>query len=144
MLPPDSVVAMWGLLALACLVGIVVGVRAEGRWFAERGKERSWRMLRICSIPIFISSAGLIVLVTRSIGGPAALMALYVMLFTVAPAVYFLQHWIAGRWLKPPLSVGESAWIGFSGLLIVTGPPALISATNPWVHSAARLLEILF
>jgi hypothetical protein len=139
--PPDSVLAMWGLLALACLVAIAHCIRAEGRWFAEHGKRRSWLMLRICTIPITLSSVGLVVLAVRLIGGPEVL---YVMLFVVAPIVYFLQHWIAGRWLTPRLSAGESAWIGFSGLLILTGPPAVLSGTNPWVHAAARLLDILF
>src|SRR5690348_15314867 len=119
---PDFVLAVWGLVALACLVAIAHCIRAEGRWFAGHGKRRSWLTLRICTIPIAISSAGLVVLAVRLIGGAEARMVLYVMLFGVAPIVYFLQHWIAGRWLTPPLSAGESAWIGFSGLLILAGP----------------------
>src|SRR5690348_7461973 len=99
---------------LACLVAIALAIRAEGRWFAEHGKRKSWLTLRICTIPIAISSAGLVVLAVRLVGGPEALLVLYVMLFVAAPIVYFLQHWIAGRWLKPPLSGSESAWIGFS------------------------------
>jgi hypothetical protein len=138
------VLAMWGLLALACLVAIAHCIRAEGRWFAEHGKRRSWLVLRICTVPIAISSAGLVVLATRLVGGPEALTVLYVMLFVAAPIVYFLQHWIAGRWLTPPLSRGESAWIGFSGLLILAGPPAILSGTTPWVHAAARLFDTLF
>ena len=131
-------------MALACLVAVGLGIRQEGRWFTERGKRRSWLALRICSIPIAISTAGLVFLVTRSIGGPESLMGLYVMLFTAVPVVYFAQHWIAGRWLKPPLSGSESAWIGFSGLLILAGPPAVLAGTNPWVQAATRLLDNLF
>jgi hypothetical protein len=135
---------MWSLMALACLVAVGLGIRQEGRWFAERGKRRSWLALRICSIPIAISTAGLVFLATRSIGGPESLLGLYIMLFTAVPIVYFAQHWIAGRWLTPRLSGGESSWIGFSGLMAVIAPPALISAFNPWLHDAARLLDILF
>ena len=142
--PSDTLFAVWCLLALACLVGVSLGVRAEGRWFAEHGKRRSWFLLRICSIPIAISTFGLVILVTRLIGGADALAVLYVVLFTAAPVAYFGQHWIAGRWLTPRLSGGESAWIAFSGLLAVVTPPALITALNPWARDAAVFLDILF
>lgn len=142
--PSDSLFLVWCLLTLACIVGAVLAIRAEGRWFAEQGKRRSWLTLRICSIPIAISAFGLAILAARSIGGPDVLNVLYVMLFTAAPVAYFGQHWIAGHWLTPRLSGGESAWIAFSGLLVVVAPPALISALNPWARDAAVFLDILF
>jgi hypothetical protein len=142
--PSDSLFLVWCLLTLACIVGVAMAIRAEGRWFTENGKRRSWLLLRICSIPIAISTFGLVILLARTIGGPEVLGVLYALLFTAAPVAYFGQHWIAGRWLTPRLSGGESAWIAFSGLLIVVAPPALISALNPWAHDAAVFLDILF
>src|SRR5215813_4991908 len=110
----DSILVVWAVLALACIIGVALAIRAEGRWFASQDKKRPWLTLRLCTIPIVISTGGLVVLIAV-LGGNTR--ALYAALFAVAPVVYFGQHWIAGRWLKPPLSGGESAWIGFSGLL---------------------------
>ena len=142
--PSDSLFVVWCLLALASLAGVALGIRAEGRWFGEHGKRRSWLLLRISSIPITISTFGFVILVTRLIGGPDVLKVWYIMLFTAAPVAYFGQHWIAGRWLMPRLSGGESAWIAFSGLLAVALPPAMIVALNPWARDAAVFLDILF
>jgi hypothetical protein len=135
---PESVPHVWAVLAAAVLVAIWLGIRQEGRWFAARDKRGSWLVLRISTIPIAIATAGAVTLVTRSVKGPEALFAFYAMLFTGAPLVYFTLHWIVGRCLEPRLAGGETAWIGFSGLMIVVGPAALASAMHPWVFLIAR------
>jgi hypothetical protein len=135
---PASVPYVWAVLAAAVLVAIWLGIRQESRWFAAHGKGRPWCTLRICTIPITIATAGAVIVVTRSVKGPEALFAFYAMLLTGAPLVYFTLHWIVGRYLEPRLTGGETAWIGFSGLMIVLGPAALASAMHPWVFLIAR------
>ena len=139
--PPAALPYVWAVLAAAALIGIWIGIRAEGRWFAARSKGGAWLTLRICTIPIAIATAGLVLIVTRAVSGPEALLAFFAMLLTGAPLFYFGMHWIAARWLKPRLTTGEIAWIGFSGLMIVVGPAALANAAHPWVFMLARSLS---
>ena len=132
---------IWAVLAVAALVVIALGIRAEGRWFAARSKRGPWLTLRICTIPIAIATVGLVLMVTRAVRGPEALLAFFAMLLTGAPLFYFGMHWIVARWLKPRLETGEVAWIGFSGLMVAVGPAALANAAHPWVFMLARSLS---
>ena len=141
--PPGTVIVLWALIALACLTGIALGIREEGRWFSARDKRQSWRTLRLCTLPIAISTAGLVIIVTRSAGSPGTPIAFYASLLTLAPLAWFGLHWIAARWIEPRLSRGEIAWIGFSGLLILVMPPAVISGTQPWVLAFAGAIDRL-
>ena len=138
--PPQSVIVIWGLLALLALVLIGIFIRHEGRWFAARNKRSSWLVLRICTIPIAAATAFVVIAGSRSVSGPEALLVFFVLLFTVAPLMHFGLHWLIGRFLNPALMIGESAWIAFSGLLIVVGPAALGSAAHPWIHVISRSL----
>lgn len=135
---PPALPYIWAVLAAAILVAIWLGMRTEGRWFAARGKGSSWRTLRICTIPIAIATAGLLLMVSRAVTGPEALLVFYLGIFTAAPVFYFAMHWIAGLWLRPRLTTGEVGWIGFTGLVVAIGPAAFASAAHPWVFMVAR------
>lgn len=125
---------IWGVLALGALLVIGWVLRAERRRFAARGKAGAWLGLRLASVPIALAAAAAVWLPARAVGGPEALAAFYLLMFSLGPLVYFGLHWFIGRWARPALSAAESAAIGGSGLLLVILPVLLASMASPWVH----------
>jgi hypothetical protein len=125
---------IWSVLALAALLLVGLALRAERRRFAARGKAGAWLWVRLASLPIGLAAAAAVWLPARAVGGPEALAAFYLLMFSLGPLVYFGLHWLAGRMATPALSGGESAAIGGSGLLLVIFPALLASMAAPWVH----------
>jgi len=85
-------------------------------------------------VPIALAAAAAVWLPARAVGGPEALAAFYLLMFSLGPLVYFGLHWFIGRRARPALSAAESAAIGGSGLLLVILPALLASMALPWVH----------
>ena len=125
---------VWGVLGLGALLLIALALRAERRHFAARGKAGAWLLLRLASLPIGLLAAAAVWLPARAVRGPEALAALYLLMFSLGPLVYFGLHWLVGRRATPALSAGESMAIGGSGLLMVILPALLASMASPWVH----------
>jgi hypothetical protein len=124
---------IWGVLALGALLTIGLALRAERQRFAAPGKAGAWLWVRLTSLPIALLAAAAVILLARTVSGPEALAAFYLLMFTLGPLIYFGLHWLAGRMATPTLSVSESAAIGGSGLLIVILPAMLASMASPWV-----------
>ncbi|MCC7312640.1 MAG: hypothetical protein IT510_15500 [Sulfuritalea sp.] len=129
---------IWSVLALAALLLVGLALRAERRRFAARGKAGAWLGVRLASLPIGLAAAAAVWLPTRAVGGPEALAAFYLLMFSLGPLVYFGLHWLAGRMATPALSGGESAAIGGSGLLLVIFPALLASMAAPWVYQLGQ------
>lgn len=132
---------VWGVLALGALLTIGLAVRAERKRFAARGKAGAWLWVRLISLPVALLAAGAVILLARSVGGPEALAAFYLLMFTLGPLIYFGLLWLAGLMAKPTLSVSESAAIGGSGLLIVILPAMLASMASPWVYQLGQVAQ---
>lgn len=125
---------IWSVLALAALLLVGLALRAERRRFAARDKAGAWLWVRLASLPIGLLAAAAVWLPARAVHGPEALAALYLLMFSLGPLVYFGLHWLAGRMATPVLSAGESASIAGSGLLMVILPALLASMASPWVY----------
>lgn len=125
---------IWGTLGLTTLLLIGLALRAERRRFEARGKAGAWLWVRLASLPAALLAAGAVFLLARSVGGPEALAAFYLSMFTLGPLVYFGLLCVAGRMATPPLNTGESASIGGSGLLMALVPALLASMASPWVY----------
>lgn len=133
--------SIWGALALLALAAILLYLRVERRRFAAHGKAQPWLLVRLSSLPIALVAAAAVWLPARAIRGPEALAALYLLMFTLGPAVYFALHWLAGRLTTPALHARESAAIGCSGLLIAILPAMLYNTLAPWVHQGALSVQ---
>lgn len=131
-----EVLPYWVALAVLALVAIGFILYAERRGFAIRGKAGPWLALRIASIPIVALTAAAVWLSARAVGGPEALAAFYLLLFTLAPALYFCLHWLVGRGVG--LTGREALGVGLVGLAILIGPPLLFQFTQSWVWDMAR------
>lgn len=129
---------IWGVLALGALLTIGLALRAERNRFAARGKAGAWLWVRLASLPIALLAAGAVILLARSISGPEALAAFYLLIFTLGPLIYFGLLWLAGLMATPALSASESAAMGGSGLLIVILPAMLASMASPWVYQLGQ------
>ena len=129
---------IWGVLALGALLTIGLALRAERRRFAARGKAGAWLWVRLASLPIALLAAGAVILLAGTVSGPEALVAFYLLMFTLGPLIYFGLLWLAGLMATPALSVSESAAIGGSGLLIVILPAMLASMASPWVYQMGQ------
>lgn len=69
-----------------------------------------------------------------------ALAVAYLALITVGPLVFSRDsHWLLGRMLG--LSRGQSAWIGFSGLLMLGIIPAIGQTLMPYAQDLKQFLD---
>ena len=78
---------IWGVLALGALLIIGLALRAERHRFASRGKAGAWLWVRLASLPIAPLAAGAVILLARSVSGPEALAAFYLLMFTLGPLI---------------------------------------------------------
>jgi hypothetical protein len=118
---------MLALFAATALLGLVLVLRWERQRFLARGLGRSWLSVRLCTIPMVLITAALVVIPARNTSGMEGLAVFYLMLLTAAPLVWFGAHWAVGRFVKPPLSFGDSARIAASPLIYVLAV-ALVAA----------------
>lgn len=120
----DRSTVMLSLLAafvLAVLVALGIVLARERRAYARDGKARAWTFVRLAALPLLLATVAVVVVPARAIGGPEALAAFYLALFTAAPLIWFGGHWIAGRAARPALSASES-------FLLAATPPAFLIA----------------
>lgn len=129
--------ALWGMVGIGIAVALALLIRAERTWFRQRGKALPWLVVRLGSLPVMGITVLLAMQSNRSIGGAEPLLVFLISLVTAVPLVYFGGHWLIGKTTSPRLHGGESAWIAFSGLMMIAGPATLISVLNPYIHSAA-------
>lgn len=103
--------------AALSLVGFVFLITWERRIFQARGLGRSWLVVRISTIPIFLITAALVIVPARSIVGMEGLVVFYLLLIAAAPIFWFASHWMAGRLTNPQLTFGDSARIAGTPLV---------------------------
>lgn len=106
------------IFAIASLLVLVLLMRWERRRFLRMGKGGAWLPVRLATIPIALATAALIVVPARSTSGMEGLAVFYALLLAVAPVFWFSAHWLVGRFVRPPLSFGESAQIAGSPLAL--------------------------
>ena len=125
------------MVGIGIAAALALAIRAERAWFRQRGKALPWLVVRLGSLPVAGVTALLAIQSNRSIGGAEPLLAFLISLVTAVPLVYFGGHWLLGKTTIPRLRGGESAWIAFSGLMMLAGPATLVSMANPYIHSLA-------
>lgn len=106
------------LFAVLSLVAFAFLLRWERRYFLQLGKVSGWLPVRIATLPIALITAALVIIPARSTSGMEGLAVFYALLFTLAPAFWFGAHWLAGKLVRPSLSLGESARIAVSPLAL--------------------------
>lgn len=138
---PASVLSQWGIVALVALLIIAILIRAEAQHFRQQGQGAAWLKLRIATLPILaISIVAVIGTYTATgIKGMEALAVAYLALFSVGPLVHFGLHWLLGKMLG--LGRGQTAWIAFSGLLMIGIVPATAGMLMPHLQTASRALS---
>lgn len=137
--PTPTILFIWALLALCCVIGIALAVRAEGRHFRQRQHYQEWFWLRLATLLIVVLSLIPVLLVSRSISGMEALAGFYLMLLLIVPPLYFGLHLLLGSLLG--LRSGQSMQIAGSGLLVLLGVPITASTAQPWVFGLAQRLD---
>lgn len=140
----DRSTVMLSLLAafvLAMLAGLGVVLMRERRAYAREGKARAWAFVRIAALPLLIATVAVVLVPTRAIGGPEALAALYGLLFTAAPLIWFGGHWIAGRAARPALSASESFLLAATLPAFVIAAAFLAGALQPLAWSITLAAE---
>lgn len=129
------------LLGGAALLALLLGLLwLESRFFKASGRVGSWFALRLVSTVATPLTLLALLGPALAISGPEALGVFYLSLLTTAPAVWFGSHWLAGRWLRPPLSAAESFALAVSGLALLAIPVfAALYAEAP-LHATARAM----
>ena len=112
---------MLALFAALALVAFGFFIRFERAQFHRKGKGGAWLAVRLATIPIAMVTAAALMVPTRSISGMEALGVFYILLFTAAPILWFVLHWIVGKMVKPRLTFGESALIAITPIMFAIG-----------------------
>ena len=124
--------ALLAIFAIASLLALALLMRWERRRFLRMGKGGAWLRVRLATVPIALATAALIVVPARRTSGMEGLAVFYALLLAVAPAFWFGAHWVVGRFVRPPLSLGESAQIA--------GSPLALGIALSWVAHALQPL----
>lgn len=135
----STVMAIWSVFALLMVLAVLVAIFYERRLYAAQNKAGAWLFVRLASLPITAASVAAVVIPARAIGGPEALAAFYLLMFTAAPLVYFGLHWFAG--LVVGLARKNALAIGLSGLLMLLLPVLLATQAQRWVFDLARAID---
>lgn len=131
--------ATWGIVLLAVLAAVSLLLRWERRHFQRRGKAGSWSSLRLVALFLLLpATLGAVLLPAQAVGGPEALAFFYGTLFTLAPLLWFGGHVLCGRWLRPPLSSGESLFLAASGLGIAALLAFVLALVEGPIFEASR------
>lgn len=131
----------WWAVLIALVVFIVGLLTVERRMFAGRGKGGSWWFVRLCALPILAAVVAAVLLPSRATAGPEALAVFYILLFSLAPLLWFGLHGFAGWLASPRLSRGESMWLAGSGLMLLLIPPGVVSALQTPYFTLSRLMD---
>jgi hypothetical protein len=136
-MPPEEKQA-W-LRVAAGLLALVVGLLwLESRYFRASARVGSWASVRLMSIVAALLTFAIVVVPARAVGGPAALGVFILLLYTLAPLVWFGSHVLVGRRLRPALTLLESLALGLTGLAILAIPGTAYFALQGPLHAAAR------
>ena len=138
---PPAYQIIYAVSGLIALVVIVFMAGMEGRHFRQLQLGSAWLKLRIASLLILAAAIAAILGTISAIGisGMEILAIAYLALLTVGPLIYFGLHWLFGRMLG--LSRGQSAWIGFSGLLMLGIVPAIGQILMPYGRDLKQILD---
>ena len=138
---PPAYQIVYAAIGLIALTVIAVMAGMEGRHFRGLKLGSAWLKLRIASLLILAAAIAAILGTISAVGisGMEALAVAYLALITVGPLVYFGLHWLLGRMLG--LSRGQSAWIGFSGLLMLGIIPAIGQTLMPYAQDLKQFLD---
>lgn len=131
----------WWAVLIALVVVIFGLLTVERRMFAGRGKGGSWWFVRMCALPILATVAAAVLLPSRATSGPEALAVFYILLFSLAPLLWFGLHGLAGWLASPRLNRGESMWLAGSGLVLLLIPPGVVSALQMPYFTLSRLMD---
>lgn len=135
----------WGTVLMAVLAAMGLLLFWELRYFRQRGKGSAWWSLRSISLLLLPLTVGAVIVPARAISGPEALAYFYLALFTLAPALWFGGHVLAGRLVRPAFSKGESVFLAASALLLLFIPFIAASFAQGPIFMASRgLQEIAF
>ncbi len=129
--------ALFAVLSIGALAFLL---RWERRHFLRLGKGHAWLAVRLATIPIALATAALILIPARATPGMEGLAVLYILLFTLAPVFWFGAHWIAGKFVRPPLSFAESAQVAASPVVLGVVLSALAHALQPIAGSMLRAM----
>lgn len=136
-MPPEEKQAWWrgaaGLLVL--MVGLLW---LESRYFKASGRMGSWVQVRLASAVVALLTVASVVVPSLAVSGPAALGVFILVLYTLAPLVWFGGHVLLGRWARPVLTRLESLVLGVSGLVILAIPGTAYFAIEGPLYAAAR------
>lgn len=136
-MPPEEQHVWWR--GAAGLVGLMLGLLwLESRYFKSSGRVGSWATVRLASVVAALLALALVVLPARAVGGPAALGVFILMLYTLAPLVWFGSHWLVGRRVRPALSPAEGLVLGLTGLAMWALPITAYFAIQGPLYAAAR------
>jgi hypothetical protein len=132
---------IWSVIALAGVLLAGAALAIERRAYARRGLGGAWLWLRLWTLPILGLSALSVYVPATQMRGPEALAVMYLLLFTLAPGLYFALHLGVGRLAKPPLARRDSAGIALSGLLLIIVPAVFVQLAQGPVHALARFIQ---
>jgi hypothetical protein len=127
-------------VAVLLLVGFGLLMRWERQQFMQRGLAGPWLMIRISTIPIALATAASIVIPAGCTSGMEGLAVFYVLLFTVAPVLWFGSHWVVGKFTRPPMLFRDTAWVAASPLVYLI---AIAMIAHPLQALAWTLLRSL-
>ncbi len=128
----------WMRAAAGLLALMLALLWLERRYFKASGRAGSWLAVRLVSVFAAVAALAALVVPARVVSGPEALGVFYLMLFTVAPLVWFGSHVKAGRWVRPTLSRAECTVLGVTGLMILAIPGTAFFAAQGPLYAAAR------
>jgi hypothetical protein len=136
-MPPEEKQTWWQVAA-----GLVVLVLAllwlESRYFKASARVGSWVSVRLMSILAALLTVVIVIVPARAVGGPAALGLFILLLYTLAPLVWFGSHVLVGRWVRPALTRLESLALGITGLAILAIPGTAYFAMQGPLSAASR------
>ncbi|WP_029913256.1 hypothetical protein [Pelobacter seleniigenes] len=128
------------LFAMVALLGFVYVIRWERQKFFSRGLASSWLKVRLSSIPAALIAAGIVVIPAGSTSGMEGLAVFYILLFSVAPLIWFGAHWAVGRLVRPQLSFADSVLIAGLPLIYVLALAAVAPTLQSLAWSLLRAL----
>lgn len=102
---------------LLAVVGFVVLLREEHKYFKKIGKGDSWKKLRFSGIPILVVSILSVLIPAVNTSGMEGLAVFYILAFTAFPILWFGTHIVIGRRLSIVMSTSESVFVAASPLV---------------------------
>ncbi len=133
----STLIAIWSVVAVVGFVLLGWGLRLERRKFAALGKSGQWLWVRIATLPILALTAAAVFYPASAVGGPEALAAFYLLMFTAGPLVYFGLHIVMGWLVRPSLTRKESMGVAATGLAALIGGALFVQFTHPTVYQLA-------